>query len=276
MEYTEKLHQQFGGDKGWGKYFRKFIESPDMDELFRYIKQRAQTGAKILPASDNVFRCFRETEPDNLHAIIAGIAPYHTTYGKDKEIIADGLALSCSTTWRAKGLQPSLEQIYGSWEHDYNDSIDVDMEMDGDLSYLAKSGVLLYNVALTVEENKPLSMNCAWEKFNKYMWSEVISKYFRGLPIIMMGTQSQKSAIWLTPMLHHQIWVSHPASGSYQGVQWKSEGCWKTVDDILTKNNGEKIQWYKKKANKPEQPIPDWVTHKMDGTAHQINDMPWD
>lgn len=274
MDY-EKVKEQFGS---WAPTFKNFIESKDMDELFAYIKGRVKSGAKVLPESKNVFRCFRETDKDNLRAIIAGIAPYHTTYksGSDTLVIADGLALSCSTTWRTKGLQPSLEQIYGSWEHDYNDTIDVDMEMDGDLSYLAKSGVLLYNVALTVEENKPLSMNPAWEKFNKYMWQEVISKYFRGLPIILMGTQSQKSAIHITSMLHHQIWVSHPASGSYQGTQWKSEGCWKTVDDILMKNNGEKIQWYKKKVKKPEQPLPDWVTHKMDGTPHEKSDLPWD
>lgn len=263
MEY-EKVESKFGK---WAKYFRKFIESEDMNALFRYIKQRSTQGAKILPASANVFRVFLETDPDNLRVIICGIAPYHTTYGKGKDqvVIADGLALSCSSTYKQKGLQPSLEQIYTSWENDYNDTIDVDMIQDGDLMYLAKQGVLLYNVALTVEENKPLSMNPAWEKFNRYFWEEVINKYFRGIPCLFLGQQSHKSANYLTPMLHYPILVSHPASASYQSGIWKSEGCWKKIDDILWQNNKIKIQWYRRKGQEiPEETkLPSFVTESI-------------
>lgn len=274
MEYTEKIQQSFGK---WAKWFRPFIESKDMDELFSYIKNRAVTN-KILPASDKVFRCFAETDPDELKCIICGIGPYHTTYekkGSDKrEIIADGLALSCSNTYKEKGLQPSIQQIYESWEQDYG--FDVDLIHDGDLSYLAKQGVLLYNIALTVEENKPLSMNPAWEKFNKFMWLEVINVWFRGIPVIFMGEQAHRSANLLTPMLHYPICVSHPASASYKGTTWQSEGVWKKVDKILWDNNKQIIQWYRKSTDDPSPPP--WVTgkkqvHAIDSTNQN---MPWE
>lgn len=281
MQINSDIEKKFGK---WLKYWKTFIESEEMDKLFRYIKQRVQSGAKILPPSDKVFRCFADTDPDKLKCIIVGIAPYHTTYGKEKEkmSIADGLALSCSTTWKQKGLQPSLDQIYGSWEKDYNETIDVDMVMDGDLSYLASQGVLLYNIALTVEENKPLSMNPQWEKFNEYFWKEIINKMFRGVPCVFMGNQSHKSIPLLTPMLHYPISVSHPASASYNNTTWSSEGCWKKVDKILMDNNGDSIQWYKKKGETKKEEVdscvlPSWVLNKMDGTLHdEYSQLPWE
>lgn len=271
MNY-DVVSKQFGK---WAPKFRKFIESKDMDELFSYIKSRAQSGVKVLPDAVNVFRAFAETDPDNLKCIICGIGPYHTTYEVDKKkvSIADGLALSCSSTWKVKGLQPSIEQIYASWENDYC-GFDPDMEMTGDLSYLSKQGVLLYNIALTVEENKPLSMNSQWSKFNQYMWQEVINVWFRGIPVLFMGEQAHKSANLLTPMLHYPICVPHPASASYKNTVWSSEGCWQKVDKILWDNNKQVIQWYKKTGDSQPMPkeVQQWINGSEDDT---VGSLPW-
>jgi len=241
----ENVRGKFGK---WDKYWKEFIESEEMDKLFRYIKSRAGS-TKILPESSNVFRCFKDTDPDKLKCIICGIAPYHTTYKKAGEVvsIADGLALSCGSTWKDKGLQPSLEQIYTDMSNTYNETIDVDMDTQGDLQYLSDQGVLLYNIALTVEENKPLSMNPAWEKFNEYMWRNIIDVYWSGIPILYLGVQAHKSVAYLTPMRHYPMILPHPASANYKEVQWDSGGVWKKIDKILMDNNKETIEWYKKR-----------------------------
>lgn len=278
MNY-EQNRDKFGK---WDKYFKNFIEFPDMDELFGYIKKRASTGVKILPDSSNVFRCFRDTDPDKLKVIICGISPYHTTYEVDKQkiSIADGLAFSCSSTWMKKDLQPSIEQIYTSWENDYSGIMTADMIQTGDLKYLAEQGVLLYNIALTVEEGKALSMNTAWEKFNEYFWTQVINQWFRGIPCLFMGLQSHKSANLLTPMLHYPICVSHPASASYQSGQWSSEGCWKKVDKILWDNNRQVMRWWLTKNLQDDKDLPEWVTEKTVHTkepmkGEEATDLPW-
>lgn len=251
MLITPGIKLQLGS---WLPYFSKFIESPDMDELFAYIKQRAKV-VKILPDSANVFRVFRETDIRDIKVIICGLCPYHTTYMKwgTKVSIADGLSLSCSSTWKEKGIQPSLEMVFQSLERELLNGFDPDAVYDGDLSYLAKQGVLLYNVALTTEEGRAASMNSQWEKFNKFFFTEIVNNIFSGLPILFLGTQAQRSANLLTPMLHYPILVSHPASASYQGSVWNSEGCWTKINNILMQNNGIKINWFKKKSEEIEE-----------------------
>ncbi len=260
MIYSENIQRQFGE---WAKYFKEYIESPAMDALFGYIKERAKNN-KILPDSSVVFRAFKETDPKELKCIIVGISPYHTTYidsNKQKVPIADGLALSCSGSWKDKGLQLSLENIYVSWENDYGHGFNPDMEIDGDLSYLAQQGVLLYNVALTVEEGKACSMNTQWETFNKFFWEKVIGQWFTGIPILLLGSQAHKSEQYINPMQHYILKVSHPASVAYSGKdKWDSEGCWKQIDKILWDNNGTGITWYKTKGSKGIDNIyPQWV-----------------
>lgn len=259
MDYN-KIAPQFNL---WAPYFKEFIESEEMNKLFGHIKERAKTN-KILPDSKNVFRCFAEVDPKELTCIIAGISPYHTTYLNDKKekiSIADGLALSCSSTWKDKGLQPSLSAIYNSWEKDYGHGFNPDMQIDGDLTYLAKQGVLLYNVALTVEESKVCSMNTQWEAFNKFFWTEVIGKYWRGLPILLLGEKAWKSEQYINPMQHYIIKTSHPASIAYSGKEdWDNDNCWKKIDEILWQNNGIGLTWFKTKGQKEvNNDIPQWV-----------------
>jgi len=270
MEYNSRIIEQFNS---WAPLFKDFIESQDMNDLFGYIKQRAVSGAKVLPPSTtNPFRAFAETNKDKLKCIICSNGPYATvieTKTKQKIPVADGLAISCGTTWKEKGLTPVLEQIYNSWEDTYNPFLDVDMIHDGDLLYLAQQGVLLYNIGLTVEENKPGSHNNIWQKFNKYFWEEIINKYYRGLPIIFMGPEAQKSINYLTPMLHYPIPVIHP--GTVTNGKWEST-CWKTVDQILWGNNREIIKWYRKKGD--ELPIPDNVKAWINEDNIK-SDLPW-
>lgn len=240
MEYNTAIREKFGK---WDKYFREFIESEAMDTLFRNLKSCKTMGKKVAPLSNDLFKVFQKTDPDNLKVIIAGYCPYHT-FTKEGTPVADGLALSCSYT---KVLQPSLSQLYSDLENTYSDTIDVDMIHEPDLSYLSAQGVLLYNVALTTEQDKAGSHLDWWSEFNKYMWTKVINQWFRGIPVVFLGTQAAKSANLLTPMLHYPFIVSHPASAAYSNTQWSSDKVWLKVDKILEENFATKISWYMRK-----------------------------
>ena len=39
--------------------------------------------------------------------------------------------------------------------------------------------------------------------------------------------------------------ISHPASASYKGVDWDSEGVFTKVDTLIYENNGFSINWLK-------------------------------
>ena len=236
MIVNEQIEKSFGK---WIKYFRPFVESEAFDKIFAELKKRKGT-VRTCPDSSDVFRCFRATDPDHLKCILVGIAPYHTFTESDPRgiCVADGLMMSCSKT---KKEQPSLTQLYDELIREYQ--YDQRVVRDPDLSGLALQGVLLYNVALTVQENKPCSDNSLWSEFDKFFWEKVINVFFRGLPCVFMGQQCHKSANYLTPMLHYPICISHPASASYNNTQWSSEGAFKKVDQILRQNNNSSVGW---------------------------------
>lgn len=240
MVITDKLRDSMG--VGWCQMLSKFIESKEMDKIALHIKDRAKSN-RICPKSADMWNAFRLCPPEKVRVIIAGISPYHTYTEKvpNGVPVADGLALSCSIT---KRLQPSLEQIYTCLEPQYNGGMmNPHAVTDPSLEDWAKQGVLLYNVALTVEEGKPCSMNSVWEPFNKYFWEEVVNQYMKGVVIILLGTEAHRSEQYINPLLHYTFKLSHPASAARNNEQWSDNGVWKQMDKILEQNNGYSIVW---------------------------------
>jgi len=45
------------------------------------------------------------------------------------------------------------------------------------------------------------------------------------------------------PIFTHHFEISHPASASYSGVEWDSEGVFKKLNKILKDNRNEYIKW---------------------------------
>lgn len=253
MKITNEIIKQFGG---WFRFFRPFIESDEFDKIYRKLKEMSAAGKKIAPLSKDVFKAFRECDPKELKCIIAGICPYHTFDKTSGLPIADGIAISCSVTNR---LQPSLENLYDAIENEYGNGVMLpNMIRNPNLDYLSHQGVLLYNVALTTEMDKACSMQDTWKEFNKYFWEEIISKYFKGLPIILLGQQSYASEQYIAPMLHYVYKLPHPASAAYSNTVWSSEGVFQKVNDIMNKNNGYWVEWFQDK--------------KQEETRKQIND----
>lgn len=232
------MKDQFGD---WQGMFKDFIESSNMDDLFKYLKSEVAKGKKIAPLSKDVFRCFRETSKDKLRIIIAGMCPYHTW--SDGYPVADGLCMSCSYT-KKKGIQPSLQMWYDEIARVYDSKNEKTNDDYGDMRVYARQGVLCYNVALTTEEGKPMSHENVWSKFNQYFWEKVINQYFRGIPIMFLGQSAAKSEQYLTPMLHYPFRLSHPASAAHSGTdRWDSANAFKRIDKILKDNNRDSIWW---------------------------------
>ncbi len=246
--------------KAWINYIGPWIESEDCDMVFSELKNR-KGRIKTAPLSEDLWRAFTLTQPDNLRAIIVGISPYHTFKGDTP--VADGLCMSCS---RTKVIQPTLENMYHAWEEEYVGGLDVDMDKDPNLEYLAAQGVLLYNIALTVQEGKACSDNKLWEGFNKMMW-EVINDRFSGIPIILMGAEAHKSEALIDPLKHYIFKIAHPASASYSNTIYSTNGTFKKVDKILWDNNKYKINWYKK--------TPQWCQKDGKNGEWKDNTPPW-
>jgi len=236
----EAVESQMG--KEWVRLFKPFIESDSFDNIFKVLKNRSARKINIAPASSDVFRAFKETPPEKVRVILAGMCPYHTF--ENGKPIADGLCMSCSYTKNTKGVQPSLQQWYDELQRVYGSSMHKQNNSYGDMKWLASQGVLCYNVALTVEEGKPLSNQLLWKDFNQYFWEEIVNKYMSGVVIFFLGEEAQRSISYINPMQHYCIPLKHPASASYNNTNWDSEGAFKKADKILKDNNNQTIMWF--------------------------------
>lgn len=191
------------------------------DKIYDKLKKDSSRGKKIYPDHKDTFRALIETPYKDIKAVMIGLAPYHNL--KDGKIIADGLCMST----RLDFLPPSLENFYSTLERDFKKKSHI---KSPSLEYLAHQGLLLWNVALTVEAGKPTSHVELWRPFQKFFFEEIIAP--KGIPVIALGNEAAIVEKWLAPMQWY-FKVSHPASASYKGDIWDSQGVFKKLNKLL-------------------------------------------
>ena len=237
MEVKTKLDwnsfkDQFGN---WSDKIKPFFDEGGFDEIYKFLKHESRRGKKLTPLSSNTFRCFQETDFNNLKLIVVGLSPYHTL--RNGEPVADGLCLSCSIT---KILQPSLDQWYNCVEEELYKGMNIHYIKNPDLTFLARQGVLLLNAGLTCEIMKPASHNLLWEPFMKYLFEKVLD--VTGTPTVFLGKEASKLKKYVMPF----TWtfeISHPAAASYRNEEWSSESMFKSVNQILKSRHNYEINW---------------------------------
>lgn len=185
---------------------------------------------KCHPDYDNIFNAFNLTKLEDVKVVILGQDPYHN----DNE--AHGLAFSVLTDYNP----PSLKNIYKEMESD----LSVRLNQNGDLTYLAKQGVLLLNTTLTVRHNEPLShAKRGWEEFTDNA-IKLLNQEPRPIVFILWGNNAIKKTKLLNNPNHLIITSPHPSPlGAYRGF-FGSKPFSKT-NDFLRKNNIKEINWVK-------------------------------
>ena len=113
----------------------------DFSSIEKFLSNELKKNKTIYPPVDEIFTAFELTPLEQVKVVIIGQDPYH---GPNQ---AHGLAFSVREGVK---LPPSLKNIFKELESDLSISAS-----SGDLSQWARSGVLLLNDVLTVEESKP-------------------------------------------------------------------------------------------------------------------------
>ena len=221
----------------WHSKIKKFIESQECDEIYRFLKSESKSGKTIAPESKNVFRAFKETSLDDLKVVICLMDPYNKLI--NNKPIADGLAMSCSITDK---LQPSLNCFYEGLLNEFDSLRVKNYYKNPDLTYLANQGVLMLNTALTVEANKAGSHLEIWKPFTIFLFKEVFSN--KGIPIVFLGKDAQlyKKHLGIFDNIYE---LSHPVSASYNNSIWKTNGTFEQISQTLKIINNEEIEWLK-------------------------------
>ena len=210
----------------------ELIESETKKDYFKAIKKvilsDSRSGKSIFPYPKNYFRALDFCSFEDLKVVILGQDPYHTSG------VADGLAFSSGIYTY---MPPSLRNIFLEIEDDVGIK-NQNVSLEG----WAKQGVLLLNASLTVEKNKAGSHLDIWEPFIQYLFENVLVPL--GVPVVFLGKDAGKYQKYMG-IFSHSFVVSHPASASYKGIDWDSEGVFSKIDQLLLQNNGFSIEWLK-------------------------------
>lgn len=146
--------------------------------------------------------------------------------------------MGCSN--HEKYISPSLDQYYSAIETEFEEGLCLPCIKTGDLSFLSSQGVLMLNTALTVEMGKPGSHNPIWKEFISFLFSSVIG--YMDVPVILLGKEAEHFYGHLGILQWH-FSLPHPASASYKGNKWDTEGVFTKVNKILKDKGQDEISW---------------------------------
>lgn len=212
----------------WDEILADEWEKPYYKQLHAFLKKEYSTTV-IYPNMYDIFNALKYTSFNDTKVVIIGQDPYH---GEGQ---AHGL---CFSVKKGVKLPPSLKNIYTEIEDDLN----IKMPPHGDLSGLAKQGVLLLNTVLTVRAGNAAShKDMGWEIFTDRIIAELNNKT---TPIVFLlwGSHAEKKAKVITNPLHTKLVTVHPSPlSAYRGFF----GCrhFSKTNEILIKNNLSAIKW---------------------------------
>ncbi len=185
---------------GWQPLVDDFFASARGQALLGFLRQRLEAGAVIFPPRP--LRALELTPPESVRVVILGQDPYH---GRGQ---AEGLAFSVAP---GVALPPSLRNIFKELQRDLGTPFPAWPEPGGSLVKWAKSGVLLLNTCLTVEEAQPAShAGKGWEQLT----DAVIRKVGEGdRPAVFMlwGSHAQSKRPLIDAERHLVLTANHPS-----------------------------------------------------------------
>lgn len=213
--------------------FKEFIEIESNKDYYKKLKEFVISEYEkytCFPPYKNIFHALTITPLDKVKVVILGQDPYHEV---DQ---AHGLAFSVL----CKKLPPSLVNIYKEMASDLN----VTVNQDGNLDYLAAQGVLLLNTSLTVREHMANShSNKGWEIFTDNV-IKLLNEQDRPIVFILWGRNAISKTKYLNNPKHLVLTSVHPSPLSAYGGFFGSKPFSKT-NDFLVSNNVEPIKWTK-------------------------------
>ena len=215
--------------KTWDNFFEIEKKKPYWKNLESFWDEQ-YASKTVFPSRELIFNAFSLTPLENVKVVVIGQDPYHEV-GQ-----AMGLAFSVPNSCK---VPPSLINIFKEIEIEFGKPC----EKLGDLSYLARQGVLLVNTILTVEEGKPMS-----HKIKEYsIFMRNLLGFLDNLdqPIVFMlwGGNAQKYEQYVTNRNHLVIKRTHPSPLGANHGGWFNENTFAICNEFLKEKNVKTIEW---------------------------------
>ena len=216
----------------WNEVFEQIKSKDYAIKLNKFLDEEYQNHT-IYPPREKMFNAFKYTPLDQVKVVIFGQDPYH------EEGQAMGLSFSVPDNIKTP---PSLANIYKEIEMEYNAQF---KNSGGDLTYLAKQGVLLLNTILTVREAQPLSHNI--KEYNLFMQDiiSVLNSLDQPIVFLLWGGNAKGLAKYLTNKNHLILTATHPSPLGANHGGWFNCNHFRLTNEFLVKNGLKPINWLK-------------------------------
>ena len=216
-------------EASWKAHLADEFDQPYMQQLRRFLIERAQHDAVIYPPGDQIFNAFNSTPFERVRVVMLGQDPYH---GPGQ---AHGLCFSVPEGVR---IPPSLLNIYKEIIQDTGGQ----MPTHGNLQHWANQGVLLLNSVLTVEKGQAAAhQGKGWERFTDRVVSE-LNQSVDGLVFMLWGSYAMKKGAHIDRDRHLVLTAPHPSPlSAHRGFF----GCrhFSQANTWLVERGDEPIKW---------------------------------
>jgi uracil-DNA glycosylase len=207
---SETKVQKLNYGKSWKPIFTNLKKDKRIEWINKIINKDIENGHKVFPYPDSVFSCFKKTKLDNVKIVILGQDPYHNLVKVNDEFIPQAMGLSFSV--------PEGASIPSSLKNVFNNMINFGhiekLPDNGDLSSLARKGVLLLNNSLTVRKNNPGSHTDVWNWFTDDI-IKYISENLNNVVFMLWGSNAINKQKLINNDKHFIIKSTHPSGYSY-------------------------------------------------------------
>lgn len=216
----------------WNEVFEQIKSKEYAIRLNKFLDEEYR-NYKIYPPREKMFNAFKLTPLEEVKVVIFGQDPYH------EEGQAMGLSFSVPDNIKTP---PSLVNIYKEIEMEYGVQF---KNRGGDLTYLAKQGVLLLNTILSVREAMPLSHNI--KEYNLFMQDiiSVLNNLNQPIVFLLWGGNAKGLAKYLTNKNHLILTATHPSPLGANHGGWFNCNHFRLTNEFLVKNGLKPINWLK-------------------------------
>ncbi len=216
--------------KSWSEFFHQIQDEEFCEKLNKFLNKEYQEYT-CYPPRELLFNAFKLTPLDKVRVVIVGQDPYHEPN--------QAMGLSFSVPKGVK-VPPSLVNIYKEIAQEYNCKMDFS---SGDLTYLAKQGVLLLNSILSVRAHQALSHNTEEYRLFLSRVLEVLDHQKQPIVFLLWGGPARKLKGYLHNPSHLILECIHPSPLAANHGGWFGNNHFKKTNDYLRENGVKEITW---------------------------------
>ena len=216
--------------KTWSDFFKEIQDKDYSIRLHKFLDDEYAHHICYHPRQ-LMFNAFKLTPLNKVKVVIIGQDRYHE--------LGQAMGLSFSVPDTVK-VPPSLINIYKEIADEFDTKIDMS---SGNLTYLAKQGVLLLNSILSVREHQPMSHNIKEYEMFFHDVLELLDNQHRPMVFLLWGGSARKLKRLLHNPSHLILESAHPSPLAANQGGWFKNNHFRLTNDYLKKNKLKPIDW---------------------------------